>query len=93
MVAEVRLVKANEKPSVVVPPSAARIDEKGSHYLFVVKSDSKLEQRTVTIASYVGEDIAVSQGLSDGELIVISGTPMLANGMSVAIAERDAGQQ
>lgn len=83
MVAEVHLDVAGEQASLVVPPVAVRVDEDGKPCVFVVMSDRTVRRRAVTIAGYVGELTAVSSGLGEGDAVVVSGTPMLADGMAV----------
>lgn len=92
MVAQIALPQ-DMAPSILVPPTALRIDEKGLPYLFVVDANSKIERRPVKLAGYVGEGSAIAEGISDGELVVTSGTPMLDDGMLVRVAERKGGDK
>jgi hypothetical protein len=41
----------------------------------------------VTLAGFAGEATALSGGLRAGELVVTSGTPMLADGMLVRVVD------
>ena len=86
MVAEIRLRLPGEASAIVVPPEAVRVDEAGTPCVFVVTSDHKLERRQVEVAGFIGEGTAISKGVTEGELVVTSGTPMLAHGMAVQIA-------
>lgn len=83
MVAEIHLDVAGESAALAVPPAAIRVDEEGRPCVFLVTRDRTLQRRTVTVAGYVGEHAAVSAGLSEGDDVVVSGTPMLADGMAV----------
>jgi hypothetical protein len=67
----------------VVPPVAVRVDEDGRPCVFVVMSDRTLRRKPVSIAGYVGELTAINSGLNEGEDVVVSGTPMLSDGMAV----------
>jgi len=93
MVAEIHLkVDDGGGALVVVPPEAVRVDERGAPYVFVVTPDRRLQRRPVTVARFVGEATALSAGVRAGELVVTSGTPMLADGLSVRILDAPASQ-
>jgi membrane fusion protein, multidrug efflux system len=83
MVADIHLEVAGDGTALVVPPVAVRVDEEGKPCVFVVMRDRTLRRRNVTVAGYVGENTAISAGLAEGDDVVISGTPMLADGMVV----------
>lgn len=73
-------------PLLVVPPEAIRVGEEGAPYVFVVPPDHTLQRRPVTVDRFVGEWTALSAGVREGELVVTSGTPMLADGIRVRVA-------
>lgn len=83
MVAEIHLDLGGEGGSLVVPPVAIRVDEEGKPCVFLATADQRVRRRPVTIAGYVGELAAVASGLAEGDEVVVSGTPMLADGMVV----------
>ena len=87
MIAEIDLRIDTGKDGIAVPPEAVRVDESGARYVFVVTRESKIEQRYVKIDRFISEGIALSEGLSEGERVVTSGTPMLADGMSVRVLD------
>jgi RND family efflux transporter MFP subunit len=86
MVADIRVRVGTGADSLVVPPEAVRVDENGAPCVFVVSRDQRLERRHVQVAGFVGEGTAISRGVSAGELVVASGTPMLADGLPVRVA-------
>ena len=86
MVVEVRLRVSEEAAAIVVPPEAVRVDETGTPCVFVVTCDKTLQRRQVKVVGYVGEGTALSKGVREGEFVVTSGTPMLADGMTVRLA-------
>ncbi|MGC4067313.1 MAG: efflux RND transporter periplasmic adaptor subunit [Polyangiaceae bacterium] len=89
MVAEIELPQAGEPEAVVVPPESIRLNDQGTPYLFVVKDGELLEQRLVKVPGYVGEGVAITAGLAEGERVVTSGTTMLEAGMKVRIVARN----
>lgn len=86
MVVDAVVPLPGDEPALTVPRTAVRIDERGATCLFVVGAGEKLERRAVDVAGFVGERTALNGGVSEGERVVVSGTPMLADGMTVRLA-------
>jgi membrane fusion protein (multidrug efflux system) len=91
MVVDAFLPLPGEAPALVVPREAVRIDEHGSRCVLVVGSDGKLQRRKVDVRGFVGERIALKGGVNEGERVVVSGTPMLADGVVVRLAAGEQG--
>jgi RND family efflux transporter MFP subunit len=91
MVVDVFLPIPASAPALVVPREAVRIDERGATCVFVVGLDGKVERRPVDVAGFAGEWTSVTEGIHEGENVVVSGTPMLADGMTVRVAFDTAG--
>jgi membrane fusion protein, multidrug efflux system len=87
MVAEIFLRQENKTAAVVVPPEAVRLDEAGKPCVFVVGGDGKLRRQTVAVSGFLGEGTALSSGIRAGDRVVTSGSPMLADGLMVEVAE------
>lgn len=85
MVATVRLHQTDTTPAVVVPPEAVRLDAAGRTCVYVVEPSERLARRIVQVSGYLGEGTALSSGVATGERVVVSGTPMLADGLSVRV--------
>ncbi len=85
MVAELRVRVAGAASAVVVPREAVRVDDSGKPVVYVVRGDV-VRYQTVDVAGYRGEYIAISRGLSAGDRVVTSGTPMLADGIKIRVA-------
>jgi multidrug efflux system membrane fusion protein len=68
--------------ALVVPSQAVQTGQDGQ-YVFVVKPDSTVEQRTVTPGQRVADDIVVQKGLQAGETVVTEGQLRLENGARV----------
>ena len=56
-------------------------------YAFVVKEDSTVEQRLITLGVVTGTQAVVSRGLRPGERVVTSGALRLTPGAAVQVAE------
>jgi membrane fusion protein, multidrug efflux system len=66
----------------VIPSEAVQVGQDGQ-FVFVVKSDSTVEQRPVTIAQRMGDIVVVQKGLKPGETIVTEGQLRLEQGTKV----------
>jgi multidrug efflux system membrane fusion protein len=68
--------------AIVVPSQAVQTGQDGQ-YVFVVKDDQSVEQRTVTVGQRVDQDQVVDQGLKPGETVVTEGQLRLEPGSRV----------
>ena len=86
MVVDAFLPLPGDAPALAVPREAVRIDERGAACVFVVGPGLRLERRRVEVIGFAGERTALKNGLKEGEQVVVSGTPMLADGVIVRLA-------
>jgi multidrug efflux system membrane fusion protein len=68
--------------ATVVPAQAVQTGQDGQ-YVFVVKPDNTVEQRTVTANQHVDQDIVIEKGLKPGEVVVTEGQLRLEPGSRV----------
>ncbi|MCU1384247.1 MAG: efflux transporter, family, subunit, partial [Acidobacteria bacterium] len=68
--------------AIVVPSQAVQTGQDGQ-YVFVVKDDQSVEQRTVTVGQRVADDTVVDKGLTAGETVVTEGQLRLEPGSRV----------
>ena len=68
--------------AVVVPSEAVQTGQDGL-YVFVVKSDRTVEQRTVVTGERVDQDMVIQKGLHPGETVVTEGQLRLEPGSKV----------
>ena len=68
--------------AIVVPSQAVQTGQDGQ-YVFVVKTDSTVEQRPVSIGQRVDQDTVVENGLQPGETVVTEGQLRLEPGSRV----------
>jgi RND family efflux transporter MFP subunit len=85
MVVDAFLPLPGGPPALVVAREAVRIDERGSPCVFVVGPDHKVQRRKVEVVGFLGEKIALRSGVTEGDRVVVSGTPMLADGVTVRV--------
>lgn len=68
--------------ATVIPSQAVQVGQDGQ-FVFVVKADSTVEQRPVTLAQRMGDIVVVEKGLTPGETIVTEGQLRLEQGTRV----------
>jgi len=74
--------------ATVVPQQAIQTGQDGQ-FVFVVQDDMTVEQRPVTVAQRVGDDVVIMQGLMPGETVVTDGQLRLEQGTRVQLADAD----
>ena len=85
-----------QKGVTLVPTAAVQRGTQGS-FVYVVKQDHTAEVRPVTLGENDGDDTAIAQGLTPGELVVVDGAESLRAGRAVSLrtptdsAEKQAG--
>ena len=68
--------------ATVVSNEAVQTGQDGQ-FVFVVKPDSTVEQRTITVGQRINEEVVVSNGLAPGETVVTEGQLRLEPGARV----------
>ena len=86
MLAQVRLAVPGRKGTPIAPVAALLVDEHDGKYVWVL-TDSVIHKRGVRIGALLQEGIAIDSGLSVGETVVVSGTPMLSDGLRVQVGK------
>ena len=91
MTAKVRIGGAGTAApgAIWIPAHAARTDESGEAFVWVVDRESmKVTRRPVTLGDLSGSLVQVSSGLERGELVATSGVHYLREGMQVRRFEK-----
>ncbi|HEY4709177.1 MAG TPA: efflux RND transporter periplasmic adaptor subunit [Candidatus Acidoferrales bacterium] len=81
---------AQDEDATVVPSQAVQTGTRGD-YIYVVKSDSTVEQRPVKVARTVGPDAVISSGIQPGETVVTDGQMRLIPDMKVEVVSTPSG--
>jgi multidrug efflux system membrane fusion protein len=79
---EVNVTLRIEPHAITVPSPAVQNGQAGT-FVFVVKPDSTVEMRPVTVARTVGTESVIASGLAAGEHVVTSGQLRLVPGATV----------
>ena len=72
--------------AVVIPTAAIQRGAQGT-FVYLVKADKTVTVRPVTLDVGQGDDIAVSAGLEQGELVVVDGAERLREGSRVEVKD------
>lgn len=78
----VRLL-VEQKHGVTLMPTAAIQRNSQSTYVYVVKPDSTVTVRTITVGTTEGDASEITAGLSPGEVVVMTGVDKLVEGSKV----------
>src|SRR5439155_18852575 len=70
------------KSALTVPQAAVLLDQAG-RYVLVVDADKKVEQRRVTTGAEQGRNIVVTEGLKEGEQVIVEGIQKVRPGQVV----------
>lgn len=74
-----------DKGAVIIPVAAVQQGPQGS-FVFVVKDDKTVTVRQVTLGATQGDNVAIEDGLSEGEVVVVEGADKLKEGSKVTLA-------
>jgi multidrug efflux system membrane fusion protein len=80
--ARVSLRLATIEGATVVPQQAVQTGQDGQ-FVFLVKGDSTVEQRPVTVGQRVNDDLVIQKGLKAGDTVVTEGQLRLEQGTKV----------
>ncbi len=69
--------------ALVIPQAAIQIDQAGS-YVLVVDAAKKVDMRRVTTGAEEGTGVVVTDGLKEGELVIVEGVQKVRPGQVVA---------
>lgn len=85
MVCKVR-VKSESDSMLVIPASAVMTDMEG-RYIWGVDENDKVCKTYVTVGGYADKGIIVSEGIEEGDRIIVEGSRKVSTGMKVKVEE------
>jgi membrane fusion protein (multidrug efflux system) len=90
MYVQVEMPQRLMKEAILVPMEGVSRDRRGRPTALVVNADDEVESRDLTIVQARGSDWVVSDGLSEGDRVIVAGVQKARPGAKVAPEERDA---
>ena len=82
MLAEIKGVRKNR---ILVPLSALKRDSEGGH-VFLLKDDEEAHRQSVISSSYIAGKVEITQGVKNGDKVIIRGFLGLSNGKAVKVS-------
>jgi membrane fusion protein (multidrug efflux system) len=70
------------KSALIIPLSAVQLDQAG-RYVLLVNPDKKVELRRITTGAERGREVVVTEGLKEGELVIVEGIQKVRPGQVV----------
>ncbi|HTL46999.1 MAG TPA: efflux RND transporter periplasmic adaptor subunit [Verrucomicrobiae bacterium] len=87
MFARIRILLYSKKNTLVVPTDSLQGSE-GEQYVFVLHSDSEAAEKRAVTVGYTRPDYSqIDAGISEGELVAVSGLERLEDGTKIRILE------
>jgi membrane fusion protein (multidrug efflux system) len=78
----VTLVSSDPKDQMVIPQAAVQTNQTGP-FVLVVNKENKVEMRPIQTGQRFGTEITVSEGLTEGESIIVEGIQKVRPGAAV----------
>jgi membrane fusion protein (multidrug efflux system) len=75
--------RGEPRAALLIPQSAVQLDQAG-RYVLLVDPNNKVELRRITIGVEQGRDVVVTNGLKQGELVIVEGIQKVRAGQIVA---------
>jgi membrane fusion protein (multidrug efflux system) len=76
-------VKGATRPNAILIPQRAVLQGAKGHFVWVVDKDSKAENRPVIVGDWSGDDWVISEGLHEGDRVVVDGGLKLGPGVAL----------
>lgn len=83
---QVALTLSNQPDAIVIPSQAVQTGQDGQH-VFVLKSDSAVELRSVVVSRTLDGEAVIEKGLQPGEKVVTDGQFLLGPGSKVQVKQ------
>jgi membrane fusion protein, multidrug efflux system len=88
MYVQVELPQGVLKDAILAPQEGVTRDRRGRPVAMVVNAENKVEERQLTIRDDKGSDWIVTEGLSEGDRLIVAGFQKIQVGMTVTPEER-----
>lgn len=82
-----------EQKGVVVVPQNAVFEVQGKQLIYVVGKDNKVKSTIITTNGISGMNFIVTNGLAEGDIVVVEGASKLKDDMAIVPQSKNAGNQ
>lgn len=83
-------VKTDEKKTALVVPQVSLQQDQSGYYVLVVDKNDKVVKRTVKLGQQIDSDWVVTEGLTNGERVIVSGIQKVSPGSLVNAVDQKA---
>jgi membrane fusion protein (multidrug efflux system) len=80
----VMVERGKPRLALLVPQAAVQLDQAG-RYVLVVDKSNKVELRRVTTGVEQGRDVVITEGLREGEVVIVEGIQKVRPGQAVSV--------
>lgn len=80
-------IKIFETKNAIIIPRPALKKVKGAYHVFTVNQNNKAEFKTIKLGYVTTDNVQITEGLNEGELVVVEGMEELKDGSKVQIME------
>lgn len=80
-------IKIFETKNAIIIPRPALKKVKGAYHVFTVNQNNKAEFKTVKLGYVTTDNVQITEGINEGELVVVNGMEELKDGAKVQIME------
>ncbi len=80
----VTVERGKPRLALLVPQAAVQLDQAG-RYVLVVDKSNKVELRRVTTGVEQGRDVVITEGLREGEVVIVEGIQKVRPGQAVSV--------
>jgi RND family efflux transporter MFP subunit len=86
MSCNVRVKNNTATTMFILSPSKAVVEQMGEYFVFVVNDSSKVMQHKVLLGARINDKVVITDGLKEGDKIVIDGVQKLKDGAAVQVS-------
>jgi len=80
-------IKIFETKNAIIIPRPALKKVKGAYHVFTVNANNKAEFKTVKLGYVTTDNVQITEGLNEGDLVVVEGMEELKDGAKVQVME------
>lgn len=86
MICDISMHTEGEVSSLVIPYNAVSVDNEGKQYVYVVSENKdRVKKQYVRTGKYKGSGIRITEGLTEGQVVVCSGNDKLSDNTLISL--------
>ncbi len=85
MIAETEIATGQQVSTITIPAKAVIRDADDITYVFVANGDSKVVRKRINASGLKGDNVVISEGLQNGDRVVVSGQTKLKDGSAISL--------